>query len=202
MHFYQPSQGHRLPHDPFNAIVGPRPIGWISSQSSDGLLNLAPYSFFNAFNYTPPLIGFSSIGYKDTVRNIEETGEFVWNLVTRDLAEAMNLSCAAVEPEVNEFELAGLTPQASSLVKPPRVAESPVAFECKLSQMIRLRGANGVLVDSWLVLGEVIGVHIADNLLIGGVYDTAAAHPVLRGGGPADYFEIDIAQRFRMFRPR
>ena len=165
-------------------------------------MNLAPYSFFNAFNYTPPLIGFSSIGYKDTVRNIEETGEFVWNLVTRDLAEAMNLSCAAVEPEVNEFELAGLTPQASSLVKPPRVAESPVAFECKLSQMIRLRGANGVLVDSWLVLGEVIGVHIADNLLIGGVYDTAAAHPVLRGGGPADYFEIDIAQRFRMFRPR
>lgn len=202
MHFYQPSQGHRLPHDPFNAIVGPRPIGWISSQSSAGLLNLAPYSFFNAFNYTPPLIGFSSIGYKDTVRNIEQTGEFVWNLVTRDLAEAMNLSCAAVAPEVNEFELAGLTPQASSLVKPPRVAESPVAFECKLSQMIRLRGANGVLVDSWLVLGEVIGVHIADNLLIGGVYDTAAAHPVLRGGGPADYFEIDIAQRFRMFRPR
>jgi len=202
VHFYEPSQGHRLPHDPFNAIVGPRPIGWISSQSSAGLLNLAPYSFFNAFNYTPPLIGFSSIGYKDTVRNIEETGEFVWNLVTRDLAEAMNLSCAAVAPEVNEFELAGLTPQASSLVKPPRVAESPVAFECKLSQLIRLRGANGVEVDSWLVLGEVIGVHIADNLLIGGVYDTAAAHPVLRGGGPADYFEIDIAQRFRMFRPR
>ncbi len=202
MHFYQPSQGHRLPHDPFNAIVGPRPIGWISSQSSAGLLNLAPYSFFNAFNYTPPLIGFSSIGYKDTVRNIEETGEFVWNLVTRDLAEAMNLSCAAVAPEVNEFELAGLTPQASSLVKPPRVADCPVAFECKLSQLIRLRGANGVEVDSWLVLGEVVGVHIADNLLIGGVYDTAAAHPVLRGGGPADYFEIDIAQRFRMFRPR
>ena len=202
MHFYQPSQGHRLPHDPFNAIVGPRPIGWISSQSSAGLLNLAPYSFFNAFNYTPPLIGFSSIGYKDTVRNIEETGEFVWNLVTRDLAEAMNLSCAAVAPEVNEFELAGLTPQASSLVKPPRVADCPVAFECKLSQLIRLRGANGVEVDSWLVLGEVIGVHIAENLLIDGVYDTAAAHPVLRGGGPADYFEIDIAQRFRMFRPR
>ena len=202
MHFYQPSQGHRLPHDPFNAIVGPRPIGWISSQSSEGLLNLAPYSFFNAFNYTPPLIGFSSIGYKDTVRNIEQTGEFVWNLVTRDLAEAMNLSCAAVAPEVNEFELAGLTPQASSLVKPPRVADCPVAFECKLSQLIRLRGANGVEVDSWLVLGEVIGVHIAENLLIDGVYDTAAAHPVLRGGGPADYFEIDVAQRFRMFRPR
>ncbi len=202
MHFYQPSQGHRLPHDPFNAIVGPRPIGWISSQSSAGLLNLAPYSFFNAFNYTPPLIGFSSIGYKDTVRNIEETGEFVWNLVTRDLAEAMNLSCAAVAPEVSEFELAGLAPKASSLVKPPRVADCPVAFECKLSQLIRLRGANGVEVDSWLVLGEVIGVHIAENLLIDGVYDTAAAHPVLRGGGPADYFEIDIAQRFRMFRPR
>jgi flavin reductase (DIM6/NTAB) family NADH-FMN oxidoreductase RutF len=201
-HFYEPRDGHRLPHDPFNAIVGPRPIGWISSRSLDGHLNLAPYSFFNAFNYTPPLIGFSSIGYKDTVRNIEETGEFVWNLVTRDLAEAMNQTCASVPPEVNEFELAGLTPLASRLVKVPRVAESPVAFECRLSQLIQLQGADGQRVDSWLVLGEVVGVHIASELLNEGVYDTAAAKPVLRGGGAADYFEITAEQRFRMFRPR
>ena len=201
MHYYEPRHGHGLPHDPFNAIVGPRPIGWISSQSAAGLINLAPYSFFNAFNYTPPLIGFSSVGYKDTVRNIEETGEFVWNLVTRDLAEAMNQSCASVPPEVNEFELAGLTPQASTLVGVPRVSEAPVAFECRLSQVLQLRGADGTAVNSWLVLGEVVGVHIAAELLVDGVYDTAAARPVLRGGGAADYFEIKAENRFRMFRP-
>ena len=94
-HFYEPEQGHRLAHDPFNSIVGPRPIGWISSRDGQGRLNLAPYSFFNAFNYTPPIIGFASIGHKDTVQNIEETGEFAWNLVTRPLAEAMNTTCAA-----------------------------------------------------------------------------------------------------------
>jgi flavin reductase (DIM6/NTAB) family NADH-FMN oxidoreductase RutF len=200
-HYYEPRHGHGLPHDPFNAIVGPRPIGWISSKSAAGVLNLAPYSFFNAFNYTPPLIGFSSIGYKDTVRNIEETGEFVWNLVTRELAEAMNQSCASVAPEVDEFVLAGLTPQASRLVGVPRVAESPVAFECRLSQLLQLRGADGAQVNSWLVLGEVVAVHIASHLLVDGIYDTAAAQPVLRGGGPADYFEVKAENRFRMFRP-
>lgn len=200
-HYYEPRHGHGLPHDPFNAIVGPRPIGWISSKSAAGVFNLAPYSFFNAFNYTPPLIGFSSVGYKDTVRNIEETGEFVWNLVTRDLAEAMNQSCASVPPEVDEFALAGLTPQASTLVGVPRVAESPVAFECRLSQLLQLRSADGADVNSWLVLGEVVAVHIASHLLVDGIYDTAAAQPLLRGGGPADYFEVKAENRFRMFRP-
>ena len=201
-HSYEPRHGHGLPHDPFNAIVGPRPIGWISTRAADGTLNLAPYSFFNAFNYTPPLIGFASIGWKDTVRNIEQTGEFVWNLTTRALAEAMNQSCAAVGPEVDEFQLAGVTPEASQVVAPPRVAESPVAFECRLTQMIRLQGADGTAVDTWLTLGEVVAVHIDRALLVDGVYDTAAARPVLRGGGPADYFELDPAARFRMFRPR
>src|SRR5512133_3291340 len=114
-HFYEPRLGHGLPHDPFNAIVGPRPIGWISTHSTQGALNAAPYSFFNAFNYTPPIVGFSSIGYKDSVRNIEQTGESVWNLVTRPLAAAMNQTSAAVAPEVSEFALAGLTPLASRL---------------------------------------------------------------------------------------
>ena len=132
IHFYEPAQGHGLPHDPFNAIVGPRPIGWISSRSSEGSLNLAPYSFFNGFNYTPPIVGFASVGWKDSVENIQATGEFVWNLATRPLAEAMNASSAAVGPEVDEFALAGLTPAASRLVAAPRVAESPVSFECKL----------------------------------------------------------------------
>jgi flavin reductase (DIM6/NTAB) family NADH-FMN oxidoreductase RutF len=201
-HSYEPRHGHGLPHDPFNAIVGPRPIGWISTRSANGINNLAPYSFFNAFNYVPPIIGFASIGYKDTLRNIEETGEFVWNLTTRALAEAMNQSCATVGPEVSEFALAGLTPLASTVVAPPRVAESPVTFECKRTQILRLQGADGAQVDTWLVLGEVVAVHIDKALLKDGVYDTAAAGHVLRGGGPADYFTLGLEQLFQMHRPR
>jgi flavin reductase (DIM6/NTAB) family NADH-FMN oxidoreductase RutF len=202
MHFYEPRQGHGLPHDPFNAIVGPRPIGWISSLSGAGVRNLAPYSFFNAFNYVPPIVGFASIGAKDTLRNVQETGEFVWNLATRPLAEAMNASCAAVGPEVDEFALAGLTPTPSRLVAAPRVAESPVAFECKVTQIIELQQASGETVPTWLVLGEVVGVHIAAASLKDGIYDTAAAGHILRGGGPADYFSIGPEQLFQMHRPR
>jgi flavin reductase (DIM6/NTAB) family NADH-FMN oxidoreductase RutF len=202
IHSYQPRSGHGLPHDPFNAIVGPRPIGWISTQSAAGALNLAPYSFFNAFNYVPPIVGFASIGYKDTVRNVEETGEFVWNLATRSLAEAMNQSCAAVPPEVDEFQLAGLTPLASTQVAPPRVAESPVTFECRRTQILQLRGADGAEVPTWLVLGEVVAIHIDKALLKDGIYDTAAAGHILRAGGPADYFTIGPEQLFKMYRPR
>ncbi len=202
MHVYEPAQGHGLPHDPFNAIVGPRPIGWISSQDAAGRLNLAPYSFFNAFNYTPPIVGFSSIGHKDSVRNIEATGEFGWNLATRELAEQMNASCAAVGPEVDEFALAGLTPVASRRIAVPRVGESPVSFECRLTQLIQLQGVDGAKVETWLVLGEVVAIHIARHLLKDGVYDTAGAHPILRGGGPADYFQVMPENLFRMFRPK
>jgi flavin reductase (DIM6/NTAB) family NADH-FMN oxidoreductase RutF len=201
IHSYQPKFGHGLKHDPFNAIVGPRPIGWISTQSSAGTLNLAPYSFFNAFNYTPPIIGFASIGYKDTLRNIEETGEFVWNMVTRPLAQAMNQTCAAVGPEVNEFELAGLTPMASQVVSVPRVGESPVTFECRRTQVLQLQGVDSEKVPTWLVLGEVVAVHIAQQLLKDGVFETAGADVVLRGGGPGDYFTIGPEQLFRMYRP-
>ncbi|MEC5212359.1 flavin reductase (DIM6/NTAB) family NADH-FMN oxidoreductase RutF [Polaromonas sp. CG_9.5] len=201
IHFYEPRDGHRLPHDPFNAIVGPRPIGWISSRSAGGSLNLAPYSFFNAFNYTPPIVGFASNGYKDTLRNIEETREFVWNLATRPLAEAMNQTCAAVPPEVNEFELAGLTPAASRLVAVPHVLESPVAFECRCTQILQLQAVDGTKVQTWMILGEVVAVHIAKSLLKDGVYDTAAAGHILRAGGPADYFTVGPEQLFRMRRP-
>lgn len=200
-HFYEPRNGHGLPHDPFNAIVGPRPIGWISTCNDDGALNLAPYSFFNAFNYTPPIVGFSSVGYKDTVRNIEQTGEFGWNLVTRDLADAMNRTCAPVPPEVNEFALAGLTPVASRLIRPPRVAESLVSFECRCTQIVQLQGVDRVKVPTWLILGEVVAVHIAHALLDDGVYNTGRAGHVLRGGGPADYFSVGPEQLFRMGRP-
>ncbi len=198
-HFYEPALGHGLPHDPFNSIVGPRPIGWISSQADDGTLNLAPYSFFNGFNYKPPIVGFASIGAKDTLANVRARGEFGWNLATRPLAEAMNASCASVGPEVDEFELAGLTPVASRVIGVPRVAESPVSFECRVSQIVQLQTAAGQAVPTWLVLGEVVGVHIARHLLQDGIYQTAAAEPILRAGGPADYFEL--GPQFRMRRP-
>ncbi|MCO7595218.1 MULTISPECIES: flavin reductase family protein [Pseudomonas] len=200
MYYYEPAKGHGLPHDPFNAIVGPRPIGWISTQDREGRLNLAPYSFFNAFNYVPPIIGFCSIGRKDSLNNIEQTGEFVWNLATRPLAEQMNQSCVAVAAEVDEFQLSELTPTASRIVGVPRVGESPVAFECKVSQIVQLQRADQALVPSWLILGEVVAVHIAEHLLKDGIYDTAAAEPILRGGGPADYFELGNC--FKMPRPR
>ena len=202
IHFYEPRLGHGLPHDPFNAIVGPRPIGWISSHDAQGRLNLAPYSFFNGFNYTPPIIGFASVGAKDTLRNVQQTREFAWNLATRPLAEQMNQTCATVPPEVDEFALAGLTPAPSRVIAVPRVAESPVSFECRVTQVIQLQGADGTQVETWLTLGEVVAVHIDKALLKDGVYDTAAAQPILRGGGPADYFEIGAAQLFKMFRPR
>jgi len=201
-HFYEPKDGHGLPHDPFNAIVGPRPIGWVSTRSNDGVLNLAPYSFFTAFNYIPPIVGFSSTGPKDSLRNVQENGMFVWNLVTRPLAEAMNETCAPVGPEVNEFELAGLTTAPSRVVDVPRVAESPVSFECRSTQIIQLEGLDKQKVPTWLVLGEVVGVHIADHLLKDGIYDTANAGHILRGGGPADYFSIGPEQLFKMSRPK
>jgi len=201
-YFYEPAAGHGLPHDPFNAIVAPRPIGWIASRDAQGVLNLAPYSFFNAFNYTPPIIGFASVGYKDSVRNIEQTREFVWNLATRPLAEAMNKTSASVAPDVDEFALAGLTPIPSRVIGVPRVGESPVSFECRLTQLIQLQTVDGSKVQTWLTLGQVVGVHMSKALLKEGVYDTAAARPILRGGGAADYFEIGPDQRFRMTRPR
>ncbi|WP_210543063.1 flavin reductase family protein [Rhodoferax sp. PAMC 29310] len=201
IHFYEPRHGHGLPHDPFNAIVGPRPIGWISSKGSNGSVNLAPYSFFNAFNYTPPIVGFASIGAKDTLRNVQQTGEFVWNLVTHDLAQPMNQTCAAVPPEVDEFVLAGLTPVASRLVNVPRVEQSPVSFECRCTQIVQLQSISGDTVPTWLVLGEVVAVHIAQRLLKDGVYDTARAGHLLRAGGPGDYFTVGPEQLLHMRRP-
>ncbi|MEP4485620.1 MAG: flavin reductase family protein [Halioglobus sp.] len=200
-HFYEPSQGHGLAHDPFNSIVAPRPIGWVSSRDSDGALNLAPYSFFNAFNYRPPIVGFSSIGYKDSVRNMAATRSFCWSLATRSLAEAMNETSAPVTPDVNEFQLAGLTPRLSQVIEVPHVAESPVSFECAVTQVVQLKDAGGGDLDTHVVFGEVVGVHIDSDLIQDGVYDTVAAQPIMRGGGLADYFTISEEARFRMNRP-
>ena len=201
-HSYEPRDGHGLAHDPFNSIVAPRPIGWIGSRSADGVANLAPYSFFNALAYHPPTIGFCSDGRKDSLNNIQATRVFSWNLATRALAEPMNASSATVEGEVDEFALAGLTPVRGRLVDAPMVAESPVSFECRGSDIVQLKQADGTLMENWFVIGEVVAVHIDAALVAGGTYDTVAAHPILRGGGPADYFEITEAARFLMRRPR
>lgn len=196
-HSYAPADGHRLAHDPFNAIIAPRPIGWIASVSAEGKRNLAPYSFFNAFNYRPPIIGFASTGAKDTLANVRATGEFVWNLATRPQAEAMNATSAMTDAD--EFALAHLDTLPSTVVAAPRVAGSPVQFECRTTQIVRLTDHRGKAVDTWLVLGEVVQVHIDPALLDDGVYRTERAHPILRGGGAGDYFEL--GDRFDMRRP-
>ncbi|WP_147196482.1 flavin reductase family protein [Pantoea sp. CCBC3-3-1] len=200
-HSYQPRLGHGLPHDPLNAIIGPRPIGWISSQSAAGVRNLAPYSFFNCFNYQPPIIGFSSQGWKDSVANIAETGEFVWNLATRELAVAMNESSASVASDQDEFALAGLTALPGTQVNVSMVAESPVNFECKLTQLIQLEDASGKKLEQWMVLGEAVAIHIDHQLLEEGIYQTAKANPILRAGGPSAYYAISEDLRFDLVRP-
>ena len=201
-HVYIVADGHGLKHDPFNAIVGPRPIGWISTLDAAGRRNLAPYSFFNAFNYRPPIVGFCSVGMKDSLANVQATGEFVWNLATRATAEKMNATSASVAHEMDEFELGGLTPLASRLVAPPRVAESPVNFECRVTQIVQLKTAAGAEVETWVTFGEVVAVHIDRTLILAGAYDTAAARPILRGGGLADYFMITPDALFKMMRPK
>jgi flavin reductase (DIM6/NTAB) family NADH-FMN oxidoreductase RutF len=200
-HYYEPARGHGLAHDPLNAIVAPRPIGWISTISPSGVRNLAPYSFFNLLNYRPPLIGFSSMGRKDSVTNAEATGEFVWNLATAALAEPMNASSAILPPDVDEFDHAGLQGAPSRLIRPDRVADSPVAFECHVTQIVQLQTKEARGLDQWLVIGEAVGIHIDRALIEDGVYQTARARPIMRGGGPADYFEVREDALFRMRRP-
>jgi flavin reductase (DIM6/NTAB) family NADH-FMN oxidoreductase RutF len=201
LHFYEPRNGHGLKHDPFNAIVAPRPIGWISSRGAKGNVNLAPYSFFNGFCYKPPIVGFSSTSRKDSVQNIEETGEFVWNLATMDLAKQMNATAAHLARDVNEFEVAGLTQAPCRLVKVPRVGESPVSFECKVTQIIQLQGANGEKAQAWLTLGEVVGIHIDKAMVKDGVYQTQLARPIARAGRKGDYFVMTPETMFEMIRP-
>ncbi|MGN3961704.1 flavin reductase family protein [Burkholderia gladioli] len=201
-HYYEPAAGHGLPHDPFNAIIGPRPIGWISSVDAEGRPNLAPYSFFNGFNYRPPIIGFASLGWKDSVANIDATGEFVWNLTTRALVEQMNISCAPLARGRSEADVARLELVPSRRVRALRVAASPVHFECRKTQIVRLQDAGGGELDSWLVLGEVVAVHIRRELLRDGIYRTAEAHPVLRAGGPGDYAAIEPSAMFELLRPQ
>lgn len=200
MHSYLVADGHGLRHDPFGSLVAPRPIGWISSMSKNGALNLAPYSFFNAFSYKPPIIGFASVGWKDTAQNIEETGEFVWNLASVNQASAVNATSENVPHGQSEFDLTRLPTAASSLIDVPRVATALAAMECRHTQSIRLKDRSGGDVDSWLILGEVIAVHVSHHLIADNMVRTELAQPLLRGGGK-DYFTLDILSKFTLDRP-
>jgi flavin reductase (DIM6/NTAB) family NADH-FMN oxidoreductase RutF len=198
--FYEPDKRDKrlLPHDPFKAIVAPRPIGWITSMSAKGEINLAPYSYFNGVNSRANLVMFASEGRKDSVSFIEETGEFVCNLATWDLREAMNLTSATLPRGVNEMERAGLEPAPSRLVKPPRVKASLCALECKLVKIVTLETADGNAVDCHVVFGQVVGVHIDDRFIVDGRLDTAAMRPIARCGYD-EYAAVESV--FAMQRP-
>ena len=182
--FYEPRARDktRLPNDPMKAIVAPRPIGWISTRAPDGRVNLAPYSFFNAFCSSPAILGFSSEGMKDSASFAIESGEFVANLATFELFLAMSETSAPLPRGVSEFAHAGLTMAECRIVKTPRVAEARAAFECKVVETVRLKTIEGRALDNFLVLGEVVGVHIDDRLIAAGRFDTAAARPLARCG--------------------
>jgi flavin reductase (DIM6/NTAB) family NADH-FMN oxidoreductase RutF len=199
--FYETAKrNHGLPHDPIKAIVGPRPIGWISAINAQGQVNLSPYSFFNAVAERPPIVAFSSVGYKDAVAFIEETREFVCNLATYDLREAMNQTSAPLPRGSDEMSFAGLKAEPSRLVTPPRVAGVAAALECKWLSTTQLETLEGTKMDQYLVLGQVVGVHIDDRFIVDGLVDTAAMRPIMRAGY-MDYFVATPETRFALKRP-
>jgi flavin reductase (DIM6/NTAB) family NADH-FMN oxidoreductase RutF len=190
---------HGLPRNPFKAIVAPRPIGWITSMSAKGEINLAPYSFFNAVSDEPPIVLFSSEGPKDSLVFIAETREFVCSLATYELRSAVVATSAQLARGVNEMEESGLVPAPCRLVRPPRVAASPCALECRLLRIIDLVDLDGAPTDRHVVLGQVVGVHIDDRFIRDGRLDTAAMQPIARCGY-ADYSVVSTV--FSIARPR
>jgi flavin reductase (DIM6/NTAB) family NADH-FMN oxidoreductase RutF len=197
---YEVSAGHGLPHDPFKALVAPRPIGWISSLDKQGRVNLAPYSFFNAISDKPHMVAFSSAGTKDSLQNILETGEFVCSMATYDLRDAMNATSATLPHGTSEFDHAGLEAAPSFRVKPPRVKAAPAALECKLLQTVPLVSLEGEQ-SYTLVIGQVVAIYIDDAMIKNGLVDTAALDLIARGGYH-DYFRASAANRFSITRPK
>jgi flavin reductase (DIM6/NTAB) family NADH-FMN oxidoreductase RutF len=200
MHYDVRKKNHGLPHDPFKAIVAPRPIGWITSMSAAGEINLAPYSWFNGVSSAPPMVMFSSELRKDTLTFIEETKEFVCNFATWELREQVNLSATPFPRGVNEMEKCGLASAPSQFVRPPRVAASPAALECKWVQTVSLADVDGRSVDRHVVFGQVVGVYIDERFIRDGLLDTGALHPIMRAGYH-DYFSLSPNGRFTMKRP-
>lgn len=199
--FYEPHARDRtlLPHDPFKALVAPRPIGWVSTTGPGGEVNLAPYSFFNAVCDSPPMLAFSSSGRKDSATYAGLDGGFVWNLPTWELREAMNRSSASLARGVSEFDHAGLEMAPSRLVAPPRVAASPCAMECRVVSDVELRDLDGRSVDQHLIIGQVVGVHLDESFIADGRVDTARLRPIARCGYLGDYAVVESL--FEMRRP-
>lgn len=200
MIFFEPGNRDRklFPHDPFKGMIVPRPIGWISTMSEGGALNLAPYSFFNGFSSWPQIVGFASETVKDSATFAIETGEFTWSMATWALRDQMNLTSAGLPRGESEFAYARLATAPCKLVRPPRVAESPAALECKVTQVLRLQNMEGQELPNTLVLGQVIGVHIDERCMKNGRFDLAAVKPIARCG----YDEYAVVERvFSLKRP-
>jgi flavin reductase (DIM6/NTAB) family NADH-FMN oxidoreductase RutF len=198
--FYRPENGHGLPHNPFNAIVTPRPIGWISTRSKDGRENLAPYSFFNAVAYVPPQVMFASTSAKDdrhmakdSVANIDETGVFCVNIVEYEMRDKMNVSSGPYDQDTDEFTLAGIERAECETVACSRVASAPASLECKLTQIVKLPGEA-----NYTVFGEVTGIHMRDDCMTDGIFDVLKFNPLARMGY-RDY--TVVRERFSLTRP-
>lgn len=190
------TNAHGMSHDPFKAIVAPRPIGWIGTRGREGSINLSPYSFFNIVSDTPKIIMFSSTGRKDSLRNAEETGVFTASLASRHLAEAVNASSVTVPYGTDEFALAGVTPAPGTLVDAPYVAEAYTALECRVTEILQPHTLKGGKAPSYMVFGEVVGIHIREEVIRDGRIDMALLRPIARMGyrdfsdGGAEVFEL------------
>lgn len=198
--FYRPADGHGLPHNPFNAIVTPRPIAWVSTRGNDGVDNLAPYSFFNGVAYVPPQVMFASTGVKpdrdgtkDTVSNIRDTGVFCVNVVEYAMKDAMNQTSGEWTAGTDEFDLAAIEKAPCSEVACARVANAPASLECRVTQIVQIEGAA-----NFVVFGEVIGIHLRDNCIVDGVFDVLQYNPLTRLG----YRDYSVVrEKFSLKRP-
>ncbi|MGR3714764.1 MAG: flavin reductase family protein [Shimia sp.] len=198
--FYKPADGHGLPHNPFNALITPRPIAWVSTQDANGVRNLAPYSFFNGTAYTPPQVMFASTGSKpdqtegkDSLTNIRETGVFCINVVSQDMRDTMNISTATFDKEVDEFDRAGLTAEQCDTIACPRLVGAPASMECRMTQIVEQLGEN-----NYLIMGEVTGIHMRDDCIVDGKFDVTTFRPLARLGY-RDYSVVD--NTFTLQRP-
>ena len=198
--FYRPDEGHGLPHNPFNALITPRPIAWVSTQDENGVANLAPYSFFNGTAYVPPQVMFASTGTKedqingkDTLANIRATNVFCINIVEQAMTDAMNVSTNGFAKDVDEFERAGLSAERCKTIDCPRLADAPASMECKVTQIIQMKGAN-----NYVIHGEVTGIHMRDTCIVDGIFDVTTFRPLARLGY-RDYSVVD--NTFTLARP-